>query len=173
MDGMPSKQESFLGASTRWTYRTYQHQFLEHLQDATGGKDPLTATSDDCTDFLDHLYSLGRKARTIVCAKTAMVALFKNRKVDPNPAQATDTKQYVVGLQKYNRKHNIDEEKKAHDLSVHELSVLMNSFGDLNPFLGAMFRFLFYVCYLGCFRISEELSLRWCDLSRAEFENGP
>ncbi|KAG9411522.1 hypothetical protein AC1031_017159 [Aphanomyces cochlioides] len=102
-----------------------------------------------------------------------MVAMFKDRKVDPNPAQATDTKQYVVGLQKYNRHHNIDEENKAHPLSVHELSILMNSFGDLNPFLGAMFRFLFSVCYLGCFRISEVLSLRWSDLSRAESENGP
>ncbi|KAG9405384.1 hypothetical protein AC1031_004492 [Aphanomyces cochlioides] len=36
-----------------------------------------------------------------------------------------------------------------------------------------MFRFLFSVCYLGCFRISEVLSLRWSDLSRAESENGP
>ncbi|KAH9146733.1 hypothetical protein AeRB84_009419 [Aphanomyces euteiches] len=62
---------------------------------------------------------------------------------------------------------------KAHPLSINELSILMNSFGDLHPFLGAMFRFLFSVSYLGCFRISEVLGLKWCDVSRAVSENGP
>ncbi|KAH9148775.1 hypothetical protein AeRB84_007991 [Aphanomyces euteiches] len=142
MDAVPTKQviqESFLGASTRRTYKTYQQQFLNYFQEANHEKDPQSATSNDCTDFLHHLYSLGRKARTIDCAKTAMVALFKEYRIDPNPAQALDTKQYVVGLQKYNRQHNLDDEKKAHPLSINELSILMNSFGDLHPFLGAMF----------------------------------
>ncbi|KAG9413010.1 hypothetical protein AC1031_016032 [Aphanomyces cochlioides] len=173
MDGGPTKQtiqESFLGASTRRTYRTYQQQFLVFLHEADQETDPRTATSEDCTDFLHHLFLLGRKARTIDCAKTAMVAYFKQANVVPNPAQAVETKQYVVELQKYSRQNNLDVEKKAHPLSVHELSLLMNNFGDLNPFLGAMFRFLFSVCYLGCFRISEVLSLKWCDLSRAESE---
>ncbi|RHY47217.1 hypothetical protein DYB38_002078 [Aphanomyces astaci] len=57
-------------------------------------------------------------------------------------------------------------------LSAHELSLLMNSFGDLNPFVGTMFRFLFSMCYLGCFRISEVLALRWPDLARAQSEAG-
>ncbi|KAF0705570.1 hypothetical protein AaE_014461 [Aphanomyces astaci] len=48
----------------------------------------------------------------------------------------------------------------------------MNSFGDLNPFVGTMFRFLFSMCYLGCFRISEVLALRWSDLARAQSEAG-
>ncbi|KAF0733878.1 hypothetical protein Ae201684_009436 [Aphanomyces euteiches] len=176
MDAVPTKQviqESFLGASTRRTYKTYQQQFLNYFQEANHEKDPQSATSNDCTDFLHHLYSLGQKARTIDCAKTAMVALFKEYRIDPNPAQALDTKQYVVGLQKYNRQHNLDDEKKAHPLSINELSILMNSFGDLHPFLGAMFRFLFSVSYLGCFRISEVLGLKWCDVSRAVSENGP
>ncbi|KAH9090318.1 hypothetical protein Ae201684P_014124 [Aphanomyces euteiches] len=115
MDAVPTKQviqESFLGASTRRTYKTYQQQFLNYFQEANHEKDPQSATSNDCTDFLHHLYSLGRKATTIDCAKTAMVALFKEYRIDPNPAQALDTKQYVVGLQKYNRQHNLDDEKK-------------------------------------------------------------
>ncbi|ETV73058.1 hypothetical protein H257_12094 [Aphanomyces astaci] len=77
-----------------------------------------------------------------------MVMFFKERLVEPNPAQATETKRYV---------------KKAHPLSGHELSLLMNSFGDLNPLVGAMFRVLFSMCYLRCFRISEVLALRWSD----------
>ncbi|CAK4481261.1 unnamed protein product [Aphanomyces euteiches] len=175
MDAGPTKQdiqESFLGASTRRTYKTYQHQFLDYLNEANHVMDPLTATSNECTDFLHHLHSLGSKARTIDCAKTARVAYFKHYNVDPNPVQALETKHYVVGLQKYNRQHNLEDEKKAHPLTSHELSVLMICFGDLNPFLGAMFRFLFSVCYLGCFRISEVLAFKWCDLSRAECENG-
>ncbi|KAF0688550.1 Aste57867_19840 [Aphanomyces stellatus] len=175
MDAAPTKetiQEAFHGASTRRTYSTYQRQFLEYFENANNGKDPCTATTGDCSEFLHHLYSIGRKARTIDCAKTAMVAFFKERHVEPNPAQATETKRYVVGLQKFNRQNNVDDGKKAHPLSVHELSVLMNSFGNLNPFVGAMFRFLFSTCYLGCFRISEVLALRWCDLARAQSEDG-
>ncbi|RHY82956.1 hypothetical protein DYB26_013067 [Aphanomyces astaci] len=91
------------------------------------------------------MYSLGRKARTIACAKTAMVAFFKERLVEPNPAQATETKRYFVGLQKFNRQNNVDDEKKAHPLSAHELSLLMNSFGDLNPFVGTMSLFVLHV----------------------------
>ncbi|RHZ19796.1 hypothetical protein DYB31_010363, partial [Aphanomyces astaci] len=174
MDAIPTKeaiQDAFHGTSTRRPYSTYQRQFLEYFQHVNSGKDPCATTTGDCTDFLHHLYSLGRKARTIDCAKTAMVAFFKERFVEPNPAQATETKRYVVGLQKFNRQTNVDDEKKAHPLSAHELSLLMNSFGDLNPFVGTMFRFLFS-CYLGCFRISEVLALRWPDLARAQSEAG-
>ncbi|KAH9088710.1 hypothetical protein LEN26_019372 [Aphanomyces euteiches] len=126
--------------------------------------DLLAATTDDCTDFLHHLYTLGRKARTVDSTKTAMVALFKENKIEPNPAQATEIKHYVVGLQKYNRQNNIDEEQKAHPLTIHELSVLMNGFGELNHFTAAMFRFL---CHL-----SEMLALKWCDVSASQSEFG-
>jgi hypothetical protein len=49
------------------------------------------------------------------------------KKISPNPARDADTKNYVVGLQKYNKQNNIDEEKKAHPLEVHELSIIINS----------------------------------------------
>ncbi|RHY68385.1 hypothetical protein DYB34_008273 [Aphanomyces astaci] len=96
----------------------------------------MTACTEVCTDFFHHLYSLERKARTIDSAKTALVAYFKEKNVEPNPAQASDSKQYVVGLQKDNRQNNVGDETKAHALTIHELCTLMYGFASLNAFLG-------------------------------------
>ncbi|RHY69213.1 hypothetical protein DYB30_010878 [Aphanomyces astaci] len=105
--------------------------FVQHKQ----GTDPMTACTEVCTDFFHHLYSLERKARTIDSAKTALVAYFKEKNVEPNPAQASDSKQYVVGLQKDNRQNNVGDETKAHALTIHELCTLMYGFASLNAFL--------------------------------------
>ncbi|RHY21055.1 hypothetical protein DYB32_009907 [Aphanomyces invadans] len=70
--------------------------------------------------------AMGLKAGTVDGAKTTLVAFFRDHKVTPNPAQDAQTKRYIIGLQKYNRIHNLDDEKKVHPLSVHELSTLMN-----------------------------------------------
>ncbi|RQM26006.1 hypothetical protein B5M09_013336 [Aphanomyces astaci] len=83
--------------------------------------------------------------------------------VTSNPAQDAATRRYIVGLQKYNKQHNVDEEKKAHPLSVHELSTLMNSLAHLHPFVGDMLRLL-AVAFICCFRVSEVLALRWNDV---------
>ncbi|RHY08825.1 hypothetical protein DYB25_008988 [Aphanomyces astaci] len=168
MEETPTKQTiqaSFRGASTRRTYATYQKQFEAFCATHKQGTDPVTASTEDCTDFFHHLYSLGRKARTIDSAKTALVAYFKDNNVEPNPAQASESKQYVVGLQKYNRQNNVDDETKAHPLTIHELSTLMNGFASLNPFLGALYRFMLSCCYLGCFRMGEMLALKWNDVA--------
>ncbi|ETW05093.1 hypothetical protein H310_04121 [Aphanomyces invadans] len=85
MEGTPTKQtiqESFRGASTRRTYKTYQTQFEAFCKSRKNGLSPVVASSDDCTDFFHHLYSLGRKARTIDSAKTALVAFFKMHNVE-------------------------------------------------------------------------------------------
>ncbi|KAF0684306.1 Aste57867_23703 [Aphanomyces stellatus] len=139
MESVPTKQtiqDSFRGASTRRTYTTYQNQFQEFCTTYKHGLDPVNATADDCTDFFHHLYSLGRKPCTVDSAKTALVAFFKEHQVEPNPAQALLSKQYVVGIQKYNRQNNVDDEKEAHPLTVDELSTIMNGFSKLNPFVG-------------------------------------
>ncbi|RLO08417.1 hypothetical protein DYB28_001001 [Aphanomyces astaci] len=81
--------------------------------------------------------------------------------VTPNPAQDAATRRYTVGLQKYNKQHNVDEEKKAHPLTVHELSTLMNSLAHLHPFIGAMLRLLLAVAFTGCFRRYLSVRLRW------------
>ncbi|RHZ33158.1 hypothetical protein DYB37_012946 [Aphanomyces astaci] len=175
MDELSTKetiQASFHGASTKRTYGTYQRQFETFFRSANPDKVPLQATTNDCTDFLHHLYSLGRKARTIDSAKTALVSYFKQRRIDPNPAQAMETKQYVVRLQKYNRQHNIDDEKKAHPLTVYELSLLVNSLAHLNPFMAELLRFVLCACYLGCFRINEMLGLGWCDVALGDLPGG-
>ncbi|KAF0708270.1 hypothetical protein AaE_013279 [Aphanomyces astaci] len=112
-----------------------------------------------------HPQGQGKTARTVDSAKTALVAYFRDLKVDPNPARDVESKQYVVGLQKYNKKNNIDDEKKAHPLSVHELSCLVNSLSTSHLFVGAMYRFLLSASYLGCFRISEMLNLTWDDVA--------
>ncbi|KAF0718771.1 hypothetical protein AaE_010558 [Aphanomyces astaci] len=106
----------------------------------------MTACTEVCTDFFHHLYSLERKARTIDSAKTALVAYFKEKNVEPNPAQASDSKQYVVGLQKDNRQNNVGDETKAHALTIHELCTLMYGFASLNAFLGALYRFILSSC---------------------------
>ncbi|RHY12997.1 hypothetical protein DYB36_007847 [Aphanomyces astaci] len=176
MESVPTKQtiqDSFRGASTRRTYLTYQTQFQEFCVSHKHGLDPAAATTEDCTDFFHHLYSLGRKPRTVDSAKTSLVAYFKDQHVEPNPAQAPLSKQYVVGLQKYNRQNNVDDEKKAHPLTIDELSTLTNGFARLNSFVGAMFRCLFSCCYLGCFRIGEMLGLKWGDVSLGKSAHGP
>ena len=175
MEHVPCKrtiQDAYLGASTRRSYATYQRQFEEYCKQVQGGVDPGSATAEICTDFFHHLYSLGRKARTVDTAKTALVAFFKDCDVNPNPAQTVESKRYVVALQKYNRQNNIDEERKAHPLTVHELSMLMNALANYNRFVGCMLRFLFSACFMGCFRISEMLALKWCDLTTGETESG-
>ncbi|RHY45213.1 hypothetical protein DYB38_012225 [Aphanomyces astaci] len=164
---VPSKktiQESFHGASTRRAYTTYQKQFEMFLQTQKGGIDPTTSGTEECTDFFHYLYSQGKKARTIDLAKSALVAYFNARRVAPNPAQDTTARHYIVGLQKYNKQNNVDEEKKAHPLTVQELSTLVNALASLHPFLGSMLRFLLAVSFLGCFRMSEVLALRWNDV---------
>ncbi|KAF0768484.1 hypothetical protein AaE_002779 [Aphanomyces astaci] len=164
---VPSKatiQGSFRSTSTLRTYKTYQKQFFAFCENVLA-IEPHTAGPGSCTDFFHHLYSLGRTARTVDSAKTALVAYFADLKRDPNPARDVESKQYVVGLQKYNKKHNIDDENKAHPLSVFELSCLINSLSTAHPFLGSLFRFLLSASYLGCFRISEMLSLTWDDVA--------
>ncbi|KAG9415341.1 hypothetical protein AC1031_008779 [Aphanomyces cochlioides] len=175
MELVPSKktiQDAFLGASTRRSYATYQRQFEDYCKQAKGGVDPESATAETCTDFFHHLVTLRRKARTVDAAKTALVAYFKDRNVNPNPAQACESKRYVVGLQKFNRQNNIDDERKAHPLTVHELSLLMNALANYNRFVGCMLRFLFSACFMGCFRISEMLALKWCDVAAGESDKG-
>ncbi|KAG9403194.1 hypothetical protein AC1031_005843 [Aphanomyces cochlioides] len=171
----PSKksiQDAFYGASTRRTHDTYQRQFLLYIQQNHGDTNPRSATTELCTDFLHHLYEKGRKARTIDLAKPALVAYFSSHGVSPNPAQDVIARRYVVGLQKYNKQNCIDEEKKAYPLSIHELSTLLNCMSDHNPFLGSMLRFLFSACFMGCFRISELLALRWNDVSLVQDDTG-
>ncbi|ETV96638.1 hypothetical protein H310_10329 [Aphanomyces invadans] len=157
-------QESFHGASTRRAYTTYQKQFEAFLRLNKDGLDPREAGTEECTDFFHHMYTQGRKARTIDLAKSALVAYFSACGVVPNPAQDSTTRRYIVGLQKYNKQNNLDEEKKAYPITVHELSTLMNSLAHLHPFLGAMLRLLLAVGFIGCFRTSEVLALRWNDV---------
>ncbi|ETV68370.1 hypothetical protein H257_15691 [Aphanomyces astaci] len=137
MERTPTKQtiqDSYHGASTRSTYSTYQRQFEAFCAHHKNGLNPNAATPEDCTDFLHPLYSMGRKSRTVDSAKTALVSFFKESSISPNPAQDMHAKRYVIGLQKYNRQSNVDDEKKAHPLTVHELSTLINLFANHNPF---------------------------------------
>ncbi|RHY87208.1 hypothetical protein DYB35_010530 [Aphanomyces astaci] len=157
-------QDSFHGASTRRAYETYQNQFVAFLQSTKSGAGPREAGTEECTDFFHHMYTQGRKSRTIDLTKSALAAYFAAMGVTPNPAQDAATRRYTVGLQKYNKQHNVDEEKKAHPLTVHELSTLMNSLAHLHPFVGAMLRLLLAVAFTGCFRVSEALALRWNDV---------
>ncbi|CAK4212611.1 unnamed protein product, partial [Aphanomyces euteiches] len=172
---MPSKetiQASFYGASTRRAYKTYQRQFEEYVRRADSCGDPREASTETCTDFFHFLYEQGKTARTIDQAKSALVAYFTSHNISPNPAQSANARRYAVGLQKYNKQNNLDEEKKAHPLSVHELSTLMNCLSNLHPFLGSMLRLLFCGCFMGCFRISEMLNLRWNDVTIVEDDKG-
>ncbi|KAF0690518.1 Aste57867_18108 [Aphanomyces stellatus] len=101
-------EESFRGESTRRAYNTYQKQFEAFLQAHKGGIAPEAAGTEDCTDFFHDLYTRGKKARTIDLAKSALVALFNSKSIKPNPAQDAIARQYIVGLQKFNKKNNID-----------------------------------------------------------------
>ncbi len=85
---VPSKktiQDSFHGATTRRAYNTYQKQFEAFLKTHKSGIDPSTTGTEDCTDFFHHLYSQGKKARTIDLAKSALVTFFNARGVVPSP----------------------------------------------------------------------------------------
>ncbi|ETV96183.1 hypothetical protein H310_10377 [Aphanomyces invadans] len=135
-------EELFRGASTRRAYDT----------------------PDDCTDFFHHLYTNGKKARTIDVAKSALVAHYNNKRITPNPAQDANARRYIVGLQKFNKKNNVDEERKAHPLTVQEQSTLMKGIAGMHPFVSSLLRLLLSVGFLGCFRISEVLNLRYNDV---------
>ena len=165
-------EEAFRGESTRRAYGTYQKQFEAFLLANKGGISPEVASTEDCTDFFHHLYTSAKKARTFDLAKSALVAFFSTKRVSPNPAQDTVARQYIVGLQKFNKKNNIDEEKKAHPPTVHELSTLMNGLSALHPFVGALLRLLLASGYLGCFRISEVLNLRYNDVELVSNDSG-
>ncbi|ETW05914.1 hypothetical protein H310_03556 [Aphanomyces invadans] len=132
------------------------------------GIDPCSAGTEELTDFFHHLYS---QDRTIDQAKSSLVTYFNKLGVVPNPAQDPATRRYIVGLQKYNKQNNVDE-KKPHPLTVQELSTLMNIFACLHPFLGAMLRLLLAVGFVGCFRMSEVLALRWNDVQLVTDSNG-
>jgi integrase len=163
---------SFHSQSTLKTYKTYQKQFIAYCQQHKAGLDVDAATTTDCTDFFHHLYSLGRKARTIDSAKTALVAYYNEKGIEPNPARDPSAKRYVVGLQKYNKINNIDEENKAYPVSVFYLSTIMNSLSSYHLFMGSLYRVLFSGCFLGCFRISEMLNLTWDDVSLMKDDKG-
>ncbi|KAF0699269.1 Aste57867_10169 [Aphanomyces stellatus] len=152
-------EESFRCASTRRAYGTYQKQFESFLKAHKGGIAPETASTEDCTDFSHNLYTSGKKTRPIDLAKSALVAYFSSKNIPPNPAQDTTGRRYVVGLQKFNNNNNADEEKKAHPLKVHELSILLNGLLGLHPFIGSLLHLLLTIGFIGCFRISEELNI--------------
>ncbi|RLN99825.1 hypothetical protein DYB28_000771 [Aphanomyces astaci] len=115
----------------------------------------------EMAEDIEHAYG---HPLTIDVAKSTFVAYFKSKRVSPNPAQDSISRQYIVGLQKFNKKNNVDEEKKAHPLTVHELSTLMNGLSGLHPFVGSLIRLLLPVAFLGCYRISEVLNLRRNDV---------
>ncbi|KAH9133988.1 hypothetical protein AeRB84_020112, partial [Aphanomyces euteiches] len=173
MEVLPTKQtiqESFLSASTRRTYATYQRQFTTYCATVKDGIDPLTSSTEECTDFFHHLYALGKSSRTIDPAKTALVALFKQNQIIPNPAQDIKTKQYVVGLQKYNRQNNIDDERKAHALTVNELSLLFEFIGKVQSlprrYVSPLVLFRIYWLHsdgrIACFKVERRrIWLRW------------
>ncbi|RHY99188.1 hypothetical protein DYB35_011334, partial [Aphanomyces astaci] len=110
-------------------------QFEAFYAHHKNGLNPNAATLEDCTDFLHHLYSLGRKAGSVDSAKTALVSFFKESCISPNPAQDMHVKRYGIGLQKYNRQNNIYDEKKAHPLTVYELSTLIKLFANTILFM--------------------------------------
>ncbi|RLO02112.1 hypothetical protein DYB28_013081, partial [Aphanomyces astaci] len=165
-------EDSFLGASTRRTYKTYQTQFETFMRTHKDGVEPHAAGTEECTDFFHFMYSQGKKARTIDQAKSALVAYFNAKGLKPNPAQDASTRRYIVGLQKYNKQNNIDEEKKAHPLTVLELSTLLNALSSFHPFVGTMVRLALVVGFIGCFRISEVLGLRWNDIQLVDDNKG-
>ncbi|RHZ10295.1 hypothetical protein DYB26_011517 [Aphanomyces astaci] len=100
--------------------------------------EPHAAGTEECTDFFHFMYSQGKKARTIDQAKSALIAYLNAKGLKPNPAQDASTRRYIVGLQKYNNQNNIDEKKKAHTLTVIELSTLLNALSSSHPFVGTM-----------------------------------
>ncbi|RHY52842.1 hypothetical protein DYB30_011013, partial [Aphanomyces astaci] len=110
-------------------------QFEAFYAHHKNGLNPNAATLEDCTDFLHHLYSLGRKTGSVDSVKTALVSFFKESCISPNPAQDMHVKRYGIGLQKYNRQNNIYDEKKAHPLTVHELSTLIKLFANTILFM--------------------------------------
>ncbi|ETW06384.1 hypothetical protein H310_02657 [Aphanomyces invadans] len=165
-------EESFRGTSTRRAYATYQKQFESYLQVEKPGITPESAGTEDCTDFFHYLYTNGRKARTIDLAKSALVAFFKDKNVSPNPAQNSDARRYIIGLQKFNKQNNVDEEKKAYPLTAQELSTLMNGLSGYHPFVGSLVRLLLAAGFLGCFRISEVLNLRVNDVQLGSDSSG-
>ncbi|RHZ15375.1 hypothetical protein DYB31_006706 [Aphanomyces astaci] len=100
--------------------------------------EPHAAGTEECTDFFHFMYSQGKKTRTIDQAKSALIAYLNAKGLKPNPAQDASTRRYIVGLQKYNNQNNIDEKKKAHTLTVIELSTLLNALSSSHPFVGTM-----------------------------------
>jgi site-specific recombinase XerD len=171
----PSKEtieDAFHAKSTRRTYKTYQNQFTDFCKVQKKGLAPDKASASVCTDFFHYLYTTGKKAKTVESAKAALVAFFSEKNVSPNPARDNESKKYVVALQKYNKQNNIDEENKAHPVSVFELSRIISSFSSHHLFVGSMYRFLFCASFLGCFRISEVLNLTWDDVGIREDEKG-
>ncbi|KAG9414390.1 hypothetical protein AC1031_013588 [Aphanomyces cochlioides] len=175
MTAPPTKaviRDSFHGASTRRTYATYQKQFVQFCNEKQNGMCALSATTDVCTDFFHELYTSGKKARTVDAAKTSLVSFFKDNNIHPNPAQDAEAKKYVIGLQKFDRQNNVDEERKAHPLTVNKLSTLMNCFGEERPFVCSMLQLLFCCCFLGCFKIGEVLALRWNDIAFGADDGG-
>ena len=150
----PSKEtieKAYHSKNTLRSYKTYQTQFKEYCRVHKNGLGPESASPAECTDFFHHLYRSGKKARTIDSAKTALVAFFNEKKITPNPAQDSETKRYVIGLQKYNKQNNIDEEKKAHPVSAFELSTIIDAFSDKHLFIGSMYRFLFSATFIDVF----------------------
>ena len=163
---VPSKetiQRSILSIASKKNYSTYQKQYIEFCDKRHVVA--IESTTTDITDFFHELYTKGKSARTISAAKSAIVNLFKKHKITPNIAQDVECREYVGGALKYNKTNNIEEEKKAHPLSVYELSCIITKFSESHNFIGALYRFVFCVCYFGCFRISETLNLRFADVA--------
>ncbi|RHY07793.1 hypothetical protein DYB25_007310 [Aphanomyces astaci] len=147
-------------------------QFETFMRTNIQGVEPHAAGTEECTDFFHFMYSQGKKTRTIDQAKSALIAYLNAKGLKPNPAQDASTRRYIVGLQKYNNQNNIDEEKKAHPLTVLELSTLLNALSSFHPFVGTMVRLALVVGFIGCFRISEVLGLRWNDIQLVEDNKG-
>lgn len=113
---VPSKDtisSAFHAKSTQKANRTYQKQFQTYCREKRNSLDAKLACHG-LYGFFHDMYTKGRKARTIDLAKTTPIAFFSGHKLHPNPAKHSETKRYVVGLHKYNKQNNIDEEHKAH-----------------------------------------------------------
>ena len=115
-------------------------------------------------NFFHTIIGTGLGTSTVDLAKSAAVWMYKELKIKPNPGQDERCKDYVKGLMKYVRSNNLEEHISAHPLNLHELFELINGLQGLPMFSKLYFTFIFVLCFLSCFRISEFLGLRWCDI---------
>ncbi len=157
------------------TYKTYIKQFNQFLVQKSSSLETLSFP-EKVLEVESFLYSKAvvGTSNAVDQARSSLVYYFneKSEYDDQNPAKHSSIRKFVLGTRKRKRKFEHEEPEKAYPVGLSEMRELINQLENKHHYIRIYYTFLLILSFIGCFRISEVLALKWKDISLKLNEKG-